>query len=112
MRKKGLVLAALGLSWGCHKPKKPPSPKVDLEISVSNECTDAVVMAFGADPESDDATMVEVDARETILWTLRGEEQLWSRDDDQAEWVAATIQDHEPRSIVSVCVTAGFALRS
>jgi hypothetical protein len=106
MKRSLIALVALGLCSACHKPKKP-KPKAHLEVT--NGCEDAVLVAFGNDPESDDAIMVELEAGETIDWKLREREDLWSRDDEDADWVAAATEEDDASVVVSVCVSARFA---
>jgi hypothetical protein len=108
MKRSIIALVVLGLCSACHKPKKP-KPKAHLEVS--NECDQAVIVAFGTTAESDDAIMVELDAGEAIGWELREREHLWSRDDDDADWIVAHDEGDEgdESAVVSVCVTARFA---
>ena len=107
MPKTWPVLVALTLCWGCHPRHKPKKPK-PKPLEVTNTCDEAVNLAIGVDPDADETTRVEIDAGETLVWTLADREQVWSRDDDQAEWVAAS---HTDDGVVSVCITA-TALRA
>jgi hypothetical protein len=106
MSKTWLAFVAVGLCWGCHpnhkKPKKPPH----LEMTVSNDCDEAVTVVVGADPETSDTIDIPLEPREAIVWTPRDGEMLWSRDDDDAEWIAAPVEnDGEGSTVVSTCIS-------
>lgn len=104
MSKTWLAFIGVGLCWGCHprhkKPKKPPH----LEITVSNDCDEAAFVVAGTGPEDADAIDVRLEPRESIVWMPRDGEKLWTRDDEDAEWV--TVEDDGVGStVVSTCIS-------
>jgi hypothetical protein len=107
MKRSVIAILVLGLCSACHH-RKPKKPKPKAHVEIENTCDSSAIVVFGSAPGAADAIEVELEPGETLGWTLRDREQAWSRDDPDAEWVAASDEGDDPM-VVSICVSARFA---
>jgi hypothetical protein len=71
----------------------PPAEIVEeIEVTILNECPEAIEVFFGPDPLPDDATPVQLDAGASMTRAMRLGEQLWKfHSPDRQGYIAASV---------------------
>jgi hypothetical protein len=71
----------------------PPAEIVEeIEVTILNECPEAIEVFFGPDPLPDGATPVQLDAGASMTRAMRLGEQLWKfHSPDRQGYIAASV---------------------